>query len=115
MIQKELAEVKKEVYGENGSDLGLNFHNFDKRIDALDARITSLEMESKKESNTAAVYTRTDSCDCSEKIASLENKVAALENFVKALQEESYLTLAKIKQAAADNCPICNHEQHATE
>ena len=108
MIQTELTELKNTVYGTNGSDLGQNFHNFDLRIDALDARITSLEMESKKESNTAAVYTRTDSCDCSKQIASLENKVAALEGFVKALQEDGYLTLAKIKQAAAEHCPICN-------
>lgn len=46
------------------------------------------------------------SCDCEEKIAALEAKVAALEGFVKALQEEGYLTLAKIKQAAVEACPI---------
>jgi seryl-tRNA synthetase len=45
-----------------------------------------------------------------QKVQELSGKVAALESFVKALQEEGYLTLAKIKQAAADNCPICNHE-----
>ena len=45
-----------------------------------------------------------------QKVQELSGKVAALEGFVKALQEEGYLTLAKIKQAAADNCPICNHE-----
>lgn len=49
-----------------------------------------------------------------QKVQELSEKVAALEGFVKALQEEGYLTLAKIKQAAADNCPICNHE-HAEE
>ena len=41
-----------------------------------------------------------------DKIAALEAKVAALEGFVQALQEEGYLTLAKIKQAAADACPV---------
>ena len=53
-----------------------------------------------------------------EKIAALEAKVAALEGFVQALQEEGYLTLAKIKQAAAEACPICTHtheEEQPTE
>ena len=45
-----------------------------------------------------------------QKVQELSEKVVALEGFVKALQEDGYLTLAKIKQAAADNCPICNHE-----
>lgn len=46
-----------------------------------------------------------------QKVQELSEKVAALEGFVKALQEEGYLTLAKIKQAAADNCPICTHSE----
>ena len=48
-------------------------------------------------------------CDCAEKIAALEAKVAALEGFVQALQKDGYLTLAEIRKAAADACPICNH------
>lgn len=48
-------------------------------------------------------------CDCAEKIAALETKVAALEGFVQALQAEGYLTLANIKKAAAEACPICTH------
>ena len=45
-------------------------------------------------------------CDCEEKIAALEAKVAALEGFVKALQADGYLTLANIKKAAAEACPV---------
>lgn len=45
-------------------------------------------------------------CDCAEKIAALEAKVAALEGFVKALQADGYLTLANIKKAAAEACPV---------
>lgn len=41
-----------------------------------------------------------------ERISALETKVAALEGFVKALQAEGYLTLANIKKAAAEACPI---------
>lgn len=79
--------------------------------DSTDATIAKIisELEGVKESvsvisNTPAPVA--SSCDCGEKIAALEAKVAALEGFVKALQEEGYLTLAKIKQAAADACPI---------
>jgi outer membrane murein-binding lipoprotein Lpp len=55
-------------------------------------------------------------CDCESKVAALESKVAtleakvaALEGFVQALQADGYLTLANIKKAAADACPLCNH------
>ena len=60
----------------------------------------------------------TSSCDCAEKIATLEAKVAALESFVMALQKDGYLTLKEIQRAAADACPICNHtheEEQAAE
>lgn len=76
--------------------------------DATIANIIS-ELEGVKESVSVISNTpapAASSCDCVEKIAALEAKVAALEGFVKALQEEGYLTLAKIKQAAADACPI---------
>lgn len=52
------------------------------------------------------------------KVAELNERVAALEGFVKALQAEGYLTLANIKKAAADACPICTHtheEEQPTE
>lgn len=42
-------------------------------------------------------------------ISALETKVAALEGFVQALQADGYLTLANIKKAAAEACPICTH------
>lgn len=60
-----------------------------------------------------------------ETITALQNdlvtqteKVAALEGFVQALQADGYLTLANIKKAAADACPICTHtheEEQPTE
>lgn len=43
------------------------------------------------------------------KIAELEARCAAFEQFAQALQKDGYLTLAEIKKAAADACPICNH------
>ena len=57
------------------------------------------EVLSKKVEETPASVSTTD-------VSSLEAKVAALEGFVKALQADGYLTLANIKKAAADACPI---------
>ena len=45
-------------------------------------------------------------CDCEEKIAALSEKIAKLEGFVQALQKNTYLTLAEVKKAAAEACPI---------
>jgi uncharacterized phage infection (PIP) family protein YhgE len=45
-------------------------------------------------------------CDCEEKITALSDKIAKLEGFVQALQKNSYLTLAEVKKAAAEACPI---------
>ena len=39
-------------------------------------------------------------------VAAQAEKIAALEGFVKALQADGYLTLANIKKAAADACPV---------
>ena len=74
--------------------------------------------ESKIAELEAKVATPAPSCDCAEKIAALEAKIAALEGFVQALQADGYLTLANIKKAAADACPICTHtheEEQPTE
>lgn len=73
----------------------------DSEIDSIKESVSSLT------SSIATISSdNSKKCDCEEKIAALEAKVAALEGFVKALQEEGYLTLAKIKQAAAEACPI---------
>lgn len=74
---------------------------------------TTVVLSEKIESSTPSV-TSTASCDCAEKIAALEAKVAALEGFVQALQAEGYLTLANIKKAAAEACPICTHTHEET-
>lgn len=68
--------------------------NCNEKIAALEAKSATLE----------AKVTSLES-----KAATLEAKVAALEGFVQALQAEGYLTLANIKKAAADACPICTH------
>jgi uncharacterized phage infection (PIP) family protein YhgE len=45
-------------------------------------------------------------CDCEEKITALTEKIAKLEGFVQALQKNTYLTLAEVKKAAAEACPV---------
>lgn len=39
----------------------------------------------------------------------IKEKSAKYEQFIQTLQKDGYLTLAEIKKAAADACPICNH------
>lgn len=77
--------------------LSLNFASkFDELQEAsvvLSERMTKIESEHSASSDTS----------------SLETRVAALESFVHKLQKDGYLTLAEIRKAAAETCPICTH------
>lgn len=86
--------------------LSTTVENINKQVQVNTKDIASLQ----KSFENFAVSSTENSLLLEQKVQELSGKVAALEGFVKALQEEGYLTLAKIKQAAADNCPICNHE-----
>lgn len=44
--------------------------------------------------------------DYEEQITALSEKIAKLEGFVMSLQKNTYLTLAEVKKAAAEACPI---------
>lgn len=71
-------------------------------ISKITERVTNLEVKieeiSKKIDNAiSSILSQTNA---------LESKVTALEGFVKALQADGYLTLANIKKAAAEACPI---------
>lgn len=44
--------------------------------------------------------------DYEEQITALSEKIAKLEGFVMNLQKNTYLTLAEVKRAAAEACPI---------
>ena len=89
------------------SSLSERIVNNDVKIDNLTSTIETLSASVATIASTPA--TVSTSCGCEEKIAALEAKVAALEGFVQALQADGYLTLANIKKAAAEACPICNH------
>lgn len=79
-------------------------------VESIKIIIKKAEIEESISSLTSSIETISkEKIEAEEKIAELEDKVAALEGFVQALQEEGYLTLAKIKQAAVEACPICTH------
>lgn len=76
-------------------------------VESIKIIIKKAEIEESISSLTSSIETISkEKIAAEEKIAELEAKVAALEGFVKSLQEEGYLTLAKIKQAAVEACPI---------
>lgn len=88
--------------------------NSGRMIDAPD--MASLEVTDGLQSSINVIVERISKSDSA--IEALEAKVAALEGFVKSLQAEGYLTLANIKKAAAEACPICTHtheEEQPTE
>ena len=66
--------------------------------------MASLDVTDGLQSSIDVIVERISKSDSA--IAALESKVAALEGFVKALQAEGYLTLANIKKAAAEACPV---------
>lgn len=74
-----------------------------------DIETIKTDIEALKQSVSAIASTPapiSSGCDCEEKIAALTEKIAKLEGFVQALQKNSYLTLAEVKKAAAEACPV---------
>lgn len=83
-------------------------------LTSINEKLTSLDS---KQKNFSYSTTKKFS-DVNEQIAVLTEKITALESFVQALQKDGYLTLAEIKKAAAQACPICTHtheEEQPTE
>lgn len=79
-------------------------------LSKVEERITNLEINLKKERENVEKLKNLNK--------ELSEKVTAIESFLKALQKDGYLTLAEIRKAAADACPICNHtheEETTTE
>lgn len=88
------------------------------KISTVEKKVTELSKEIKKVSDKVDAQSSVATCNCDEKIAALESKISALEGFVQALQKDGYLTLAEIRKAATEACPICNHtheEQSSAE
>jgi predicted nucleic acid-binding Zn-ribbon protein len=79
------AEIDRVVATLNNTSLS------NERIVVLEEKVQSLE---------------TKNAELEAKAEGYENRIAALESFVQALQADGYLTLANIKKAAADACPI---------
>ena len=84
--------------------------NSGRMIDA--PAMASLEVTDGLQSSINVIVERISKSDSA--IEALEAKVEALEGFVKSLQADGYLTLANIKKAAAEACPICTHTHEET-
>ncbi len=100
----EIAREKIESLSKELKESNSKFTNFYNRYTT-----TIKDIRTSVDSFAANSSAPSVTCDCSEKIAALEAKVAALEGFVQALQKDGYLTLAEIRKAATEACPICNH------
>lgn len=99
VMRNKIEGVREEV-----GSLSKTIKKSDEKFDTFYSRYTKTIEDMRASIDTCAAPTA--SCGCAEKIAALEAKVAALEGFVKALQADGYLTLANIKKAAAEACPI---------
>lgn len=115
VASEEISTVDISKFEQEVSQLGVSVSNCSSKIQDIETKQKSYAFSTAQKidelTESIAVLTEKGSstgtnCDCAEKIAALEAKVAALEGFVKALQAEGYLTLANIKKAAADACPI---------
>jgi hypothetical protein len=101
IMRNKIEGVREEV-----GSLSKTIKKSDEKFDTFYSRYTKTIEDMRASIDTCSAPTDSASCGCAEKIAALEAKVAALEGFVKALQADGYLTLANIKKAAADACPI---------
>ena len=75
-------------------------------ISKIAERVTNLEVKIEELSKKIEEAIASVSTQKQTDTTALNDKIAALEGFVKALQAEGYLTLANIKKAAAEACPI---------
>lgn len=92
-----------------------NSNDFDKLAERVTNNSTKIDVLTKKLDNF--ISTLNEDSD-SSKLDDIIIDVEKLKQFVQALQKDGYLTLAEIKKAAADACPICNHtheEETTTE
>lgn len=99
ICEKMVSELKAEMKIANDTK------SIQEKIANNNIEITSLKnsvksLSDKVDSKSVAT------CDCESKIEALEAKVAVFESFLKALQADGYLTLANIKRAAAEFCPL---------
>ena len=90
-------------------------------VDTLRSQMSSLSKsykELEKNYKDHLLSAASTNLELTEQIRLLTLDVEKLKSFVQALQKDGYLTLAEIRKAAADACPICNHtheEETTTE
>lgn len=95
--------------------------NLKSRVETLKGEISDVSSAYKtlnKKYNSYVKSTSETILTLQNTIGELSATVEGLVSFVQALQKDGYLTLAEIRKAAADACPICNHtheEETTTE
>lgn len=112
------ANVEDFVYPHQNTEIGklsdrtttleINTENIRGEIDKVVATLNNTSLSNEKivvlEEKVQSLETK--NAELEAKAKGFENRIAALESFVQALQADGYLTLANIKKAAADACPI---------
>ena len=100
------ASLEDDVLGSMGDKI----RNCQITVESSSEKIAALDSKFKN----YAFSTTSNFSSVEQTIAKLTERVAALESFVQALQADGYLTLANIKKAAAEACPICTHTHEET-
>lgn len=81
-------------------------------VDTLRTQISSLSKSYKELEKSYKEHLSSSAAsnlELTEQVRLLTLDVESLKSFVQALQKDGYLTLAEIRKAAAEACPICNH------
>lgn len=83
-----------------------NSNDFDKLAERVTNNSTKIDVLTEKLDNFISTLNETSNLT---KINEISLDVEKLKQFIITLQKDGYLTLAEIKKAAAEACPICNH------
>lgn len=115
------SDVVKAIRADANEDIssltrGLtNSNDFDTLAERVTNNSTKIDVLTEKLDNFISTLNDTSNLT---KINEISLDVEKLKQFIITLQKDGYLTLAEIKKAAAECCPICNHtheEETTTE
>lgn len=115
------SDVVKAIRADANEDIssltrGLtNSNDFDTLAERVTNNSTKIDVLTEKLDNFISTLNDTSNLT---KINEISLDVEKLKQFIITLQKDGYLTLAEIKKAASECCPICNHtheEETTTE
>lgn len=102
---EEVTALKNEITSLKNTlgELSVSYKNLNKKYNTYVQSTSDTILELQENVRLLSVAPQTTDT------SALETRVAALESFVQKLQKDGYLTLAEIRKAAAETCPICTH------